>query len=312
MDAFIQKYQKNVTGVLSGWDRLRIRGTQRALANVAGMMSYLSYMGNFGAFVERTCLQVRQTSEQVARQLDRPVQYLCSSAIDKQAEAEKIARQDRIKEGLVCVFSCVEPCRAYRVQPDRAAKQLTLRMALRKCVHLYHYWMDKDFGLMHARLQSWFPFTLEVCLNGRSWLARQMDKQGLGYPQQENCFTWLEDVRASQKLMDQLLRLRWLFQPGCHALPGQEAQRAFQGPSRQFLSASSGGRASQAQRTEQFGQDVRQARQSPSDRDDHEPPIQLQGLPPKRKRPERITAMAVLTQRGRRCPPTGRNLSGGQ
>jgi hypothetical protein len=213
MDAFIQKYQKNVTGVLSGWDRLRIRGTQRALANMAGMMSYLSYMGvllkNFGAFVERTCLQVRQASQQAARQLDRPVQYLCSSAIDKHAEAEKIAQRDQVKEGLVCVFSCVEPCMAYRVQPDRLAKQLTLRMTLRKCVHLYHYWMDKDFGLMHARLQSWFPFTIEVCFNGRSWLARQMDKQGLGYEQRENCFTWLEDVRASQHLMDQLLRFRW-------------------------------------------------------------------------------------------------------
>ena len=213
MDAFIQKYQKNVTGVLSGWDRLRIRGTQRALANVAGMMSYLSYMGvllkNFGAFVERTCLQVRQASQRAAQRLDRPVQYLSSSAIDKHAEAEKIVRQDQVKEGLVCVFSCVEPCMAYRVQPDRLAKQLTLRMALRKCVHLYHYWMDKDFGLMHARLQSWFPFTIEVCFNGRSWLARQMDKHGLGYEQQENCFTWLEDVRASQKLMDQLLRFRW-------------------------------------------------------------------------------------------------------
>ena len=122
MDAFIQKYQQNVTGVLSGWDRLRIRGTQRALANVAGMMSYLSYMGvllkNFGAFVERTGLQVRQASQRAAQQLDRPVQYLSSSAIDKQAEAEKIVRQDQVKEGLVCVFSCVEPCRAYRVQPD--------------------------------------------------------------------------------------------------------------------------------------------------------------------------------------------------
>jgi hypothetical protein len=213
MEAFIQKYQKNVTGVLSGWDRVRIRGTQRILANVGGMMSFLSHVGvlmkDFGTFVERTCLQVREASEQAARRLNRPVQYLCSSTRDKYEEAENLARQDHVKEGLVCVLSCVEPCQAYKVQPDRATKTLSLRMASRKCVHLYHYWMHQDFGLMHARLQTWFPFTIEVCFNGRSWLARQMDRQGLGYTQRDNCFTWLEDVSASQKLMDALRRFRW-------------------------------------------------------------------------------------------------------
>ena len=63
MEAFIQKYQKNVTGVLSGWDCVRIRGMQRILANVGGMMSYLAHMGvllkDFGAFVEQTCIRVR-------------------------------------------------------------------------------------------------------------------------------------------------------------------------------------------------------------------------------------------------------------
>ncbi len=212
MDAFIQKYQKDVTGVLSGWDRVRLRGMQRILANVGGMMSYLSHVGvwlkDFGSFVERTCLRVREASEQAARRLDRPVQYLFSSTLDKYQEAQNIARQDRVQEGLVCVFSCVEPCLAYQVRPDRATKMISLVLAPRKCVHLYHYWMHPDFGLMHARLQTWFPFTMEVCFNGRSWLARQMDKQGLGYVQRDNCFTWLQDVAASQKLMEQLRRFR--------------------------------------------------------------------------------------------------------
>jgi hypothetical protein len=177
------------------------------------MMSYLSHVGvrlkDFGAFVERTCLEVRQASEQAARRLERPVHYLRSSTIDKYEEAENLARHDHVKEGLVCVFSCVEPCQAYKVQSDRATKRLTLQKASRKGVHLYHYWMHKDFGLRHARLQTWFPFMMEVCFNGRSWLARQMDQQGLGYTQRDNCFTWLEDIQASQKLMETLRRFRW-------------------------------------------------------------------------------------------------------
>ena len=30
------------------------------------------------------------------------------------------------------------------------------------------------FGLCHVRVQTWLPFTVEVWLNGREWLARQM------------------------------------------------------------------------------------------------------------------------------------------
>ena len=28
---------------------------------------------------------------------------------------------------------------------------------------------------MNARIQTWFPFRIQICLNGREWLARQMD-----------------------------------------------------------------------------------------------------------------------------------------
>lgn len=141
MEAFLQKDQKNVTGVLRGWDRVRMRGIQRILANVGGMMSYLSHVGvwlkDFGAFVERTCLQVREASEQAARRLDRPVRYLSSSTVDKYQEAQTLAQQDRVQDGLVCVFSCVEPCLAYKVQADRTTKTISLQKASRKCVHLY-------------------------------------------------------------------------------------------------------------------------------------------------------------------------------
>lgn len=32
-----------------------------------------------------------------------------------------------------------------------------MQPARRKCLHLYFYFMDGDFGLIHARIQTWFP-----------------------------------------------------------------------------------------------------------------------------------------------------------
>ena len=58
---------------------------------------------------------------------------------------------------------------------------------------------------MHVRVQSWFPFTVEVCLNGREWLAHQMDRVGLKYRQADNCFIKLKDAAAAQALLDEQL-----------------------------------------------------------------------------------------------------------
>jgi hypothetical protein len=36
-----------------------------------------------------------------------------------------------------------------------------------------------------------------------------MDRAGIGYQQQDNCFTWIEDCAAAQKLLDEQLCSNW-------------------------------------------------------------------------------------------------------
>ena len=213
MECFIQKHQEKVIGVLSGFDRLVLRGTLRSLAVTAGMMDFLSRMGvllkNFGGFVETKTRELRDASTQAARRLGRPIRYLQSSTIRKETVAREIAEADGITDGLICVLSCVEPCMSYEIHRNREEKKLVLEPRHRKCLHLYHYWIDRAFGFMSARIQTWFPFTIQVCINGREWLARQMDRRGMRYERRENCFACLEDVPAAQRLMDKLLRVSW-------------------------------------------------------------------------------------------------------
>jgi len=80
---------------------------------------------------------------------------------------------------------------------------------MRQCLFVYHYWIDPVFGFMSARLQTWFPFTLYVYMNGREWLARQMDREGLKYQRQDNCFSWIDDFTRAQSLMDEQLKTDW-------------------------------------------------------------------------------------------------------
>ena len=70
---------------------------------------------------------------------------------------------------------------------------------------LDHYMIDPEFGWMYAHIQTWFPFCIQIYINGRERLARQMDKAGPGYVRQDHSFHWIEDyARAQQYLDDQL------------------------------------------------------------------------------------------------------------
>ena len=53
---------------------------------------------------------------------------------------------------------------------------------------------------MHARIQTWAPFNIQVCINGREWLSRQMDRQGIAYRRYNNSFPWISDLAAAQEL----------------------------------------------------------------------------------------------------------------
>jgi hypothetical protein len=79
----------------------------------------------------------------------------------------------------------------------------------RKCAHLYFYYADRDFGLMHIRLQTWVPFTLQVYVNGREWLVQQLTRAGLAFDRVDNCVTRVDDVGRAQRLLDHLTTRRW-------------------------------------------------------------------------------------------------------
>ena len=85
----------------------------------------------------------------------------------------------------------------------------TIRGEPGKCLHLYHYYQHPTFGWMYVRLQTWFPFEIQVGLNGREWLARQMDRDKLRYTRHENKFLWVRDWQRAQQLLDEQLQTDW-------------------------------------------------------------------------------------------------------
>lgn len=199
--------------------------TLRPLYQPSLMLRYLSRTGvllkDFASFAAGWTDRVRAAAHQLAEQSGRPLIYLHGSCQRKELLARDRACQDGLSSGLIGVWSVVEPCLTYFVRRNREQKKLDLRLEPGKCLHYYFYFLHEQLGLLHLRLQTWFPFAIHLCLNGRHWLARQLDQARIGYIQRENCFPWVADVAKAQALACAQLQSRWpaLLQPlveQCH------------------------------------------------------------------------------------------------
>ncbi len=213
MKAFLERFSEKVLGVINGFDRFVLRGILRPLAVVTGMRHFLRkkdvLLKDFGPYVLETTEKVKAASLRAAKEAGRPTPFLRSPQTDKAEFARTIAQADGITEGLIAVLRSTEIARCYAIHPRRETKMLELELESRPCLHYYHYLMDPVFGFMNARLQTWFPFNIQICLNGREYLARAMDREGLRYEQRENCFVWIDDLPRAQALMEGFLRTAW-------------------------------------------------------------------------------------------------------
>jgi hypothetical protein len=61
---------------------------------------------------------------------------------------------------------------------------------------------------MHILVQTWFPFSVDVCLDGPPMAAHQMDGAGIGdqqLGQLDKRFIWIEDCAPAQRLLDKMV-----------------------------------------------------------------------------------------------------------
>ena len=204
---------QKVFGVLSGLDRIRFRGTLRGIADTTGVNMFMSSAGlllkDFGTFAATKTEALRNDCELRAKELGIPLRYLWSSKEDKEGLARSIAAERCIENGPICLLSVVEPCLSPLVKGNRGTKKLELSMGTRKCIHLYQYFDHPEFGFGHVRLQTWLPYNVHICLNGRHWLEKQLLMRGMHFCKVGNCFPWVQDVGLAQELMDAQLATDW-------------------------------------------------------------------------------------------------------
>ena len=165
---------------------------------------------DFKKLALETSERVKKAALAEAERRGRPVRYLESSSTSKEALARQLLVENPVqKSGLVCALKAVEPCMSFEYHRSPDPKERGLRLRPRKCLHVYNYWVHPVFGFMNARIQTWFPFNIQVCLNGREWLGRDLSRRRSAFRQADNCFTWLSKPALAQRLMDEQLDTDW-------------------------------------------------------------------------------------------------------
>ncbi len=207
MKQFIARFEDQIQGTLSGFDRVVFRGSLRRLTHSQGMKMYLIQNGilckQYQDHVKQVSQEVKEASLEPFRRQQLPIRHLYDHRADKDEIARAVATERGIREGNVCALTAME------LSPTFQHEKTTMAVRWRPHLVIYHYQIDPQFGWCHARMQTWFPFYVHVCINGREWLARRMDQAGIRYCRQQNTFPWVEDCHRAQALFDEQLCLDW-------------------------------------------------------------------------------------------------------
>jgi hypothetical protein len=192
--------------VLSGFDRLRFRGDSRMLNNERGVDSYLYGQNiryvDFPKHCERLTKTLCEQTEKSAKEQGVPLRYLNSPATDKEAIARQLITANPHASGRLIVLSCVEACSTYRLRKNSEGMVKPVKEPA-KCVHYYHYFQHAQLGLCYARVQSWFPFTVRVGMNGRQWLYQQLRNRAVNFQRDGNLLVSVDDTALAQQILDE-------------------------------------------------------------------------------------------------------------
>lgn len=214
MRHFIARHADKITGVISGFDRIVFRGVLRGLCYAAGVGAFLRsqnvLLKDFGKFVESTTAMIRDGARDTAKAVGIPIRYLEGSGDSKDQIARTLLAERPNRTGPICLLSTVDPCWSWRVW--RSAKRehrQDLRRRTAKCLHFYHYFSDPELGFGHVRIQTWMPYSVQICLNGREWLARQLQRSRLRHTRVGNCFPRIASPDRAQRILHGMVGLDW-------------------------------------------------------------------------------------------------------
>ena len=211
MNRFVERFTSSIVAALGCHDRIIFHG-HLPFGGDVHLNRFVDYAlkmkrMDFLPFLKPLSESLVDHAKQLAQDADAPYKHF-ETKPDKEKLIQKLLREIPRGEGLVAVLCCKEHCRSVKLLHGQGRPCLAFRRQPQRV--LYFYFLDDDFGLMHVRVQTMFPFTCQIYVNGHEWLARQMLKRRIGFVQADNSFLDIDDFGRAQELADQFSKLDWV------------------------------------------------------------------------------------------------------
>ena len=213
MNSLIAKISPAIKRVLNGFDRIVFKGSFLPLWVEENVATWLErrhvlnkdfkpwMMAQTKTIVQRADeLALCQTGESIVR---------LRAGDRKEKIVHKHQLERGVDSGLIGVYWALENCQSYRSTFVPGATRPAIRRIPTKCKHLYFYQDHPVFGFMSIRLQTWFPYTIQIQLNGREWLRRSLEQANISYLRKGNKFLSIEDWDRAQTLLDEQAHCLW-------------------------------------------------------------------------------------------------------
>ena len=205
----LEQNKEKINGKLETFDRMIINGY---LLNLQSHRHFLYYLIQNNVKLKDFDKFASEQTEQLCKHIDTYIKennvetiYLNSGKTDKNEIVMNILKNNPNKKGLITTLSSIELCNTMTVKPNHETKKLEVTSRPTKCKHYYFYFNDEEFGLMFLKIQTWFPYNVQIYINGREYLSKLLDKNNIKYEMYNNSFSYIEDFEKAQQLADSIL-----------------------------------------------------------------------------------------------------------
>ena len=203
-----KRFEKNISGVLSCFDRLVLFGTYQPIC-YPNAMSWQVHTAGIKLvdyekrFANKLRLEMIDRIKAIATEEGIRIEHVYAS-VRKEAFVSEILSTRGDAPGIVCILSAMESCRCFKVCKNHKSGYLELQWKPGKCLHYYVYLMDPEYGLCYLRIPTWAPFRLQFYFNGHDCLERRMTAEGIKFRKADNCFVHVSDFQRAQHIADTL------------------------------------------------------------------------------------------------------------
>jgi hypothetical protein len=200
--------------VYTCWDRIVLNGYLERLQRPEYLVHFFHDVVGIPC-IEPAVLEQRTNAykawvRQFTDERGIPVLQAPPKGVRKEDFVQPYYRRLRSGESVACVLTSLEQGRTFVSYTPRwkvasgDANYRQIKACRKRFLHYYWYVLDPVMGPMSIRVATYFPFNVTCYLNGHSFAAQELTRDGVRFRKSDNAFLAVADVATLQAAADRV------------------------------------------------------------------------------------------------------------